>query len=229
MIYYEQNEETFVTLRLDKLKFSGKILTDQSVKTMKSTREKILDAALALLKSKGYHAITMDEIASGAGVSKGTLYWHFTSKKDLFLQLVSHWVRHFSEEMANEISKVSGPLEKLKKLFAAFTRQFVDHSQVFEQETEFWSLAHRDADFRSKVQKVYGSFLKLIQDVIEKGKQDGEFNCSSTKFAALATLMNLESCIWFTLFAPDGLNYQEYLDFFAKNLLFPYLGERRDI
>ena len=51
---------------------------------MKNTKEKILKTALELFSQKGYSNVSMDDIKDAAGVAKGTLYYHFKSKDDLF-------------------------------------------------------------------------------------------------------------------------------------------------
>lgn len=53
------------------------------------TRHRILDAAWRLLADRGYHQVTLDEIAGEAGISRQALHrWHFRSKGDLLLALV---------------------------------------------------------------------------------------------------------------------------------------------
>ncbi|MCW2951786.1 MAG: transcriptional regulator, TetR family [Conexibacter sp.] len=51
-------------------------------------REVILDAAIGLFASRGYHAAAMEEIASAAGISKAVVYDHFVSKQELYTQLL---------------------------------------------------------------------------------------------------------------------------------------------
>ncbi len=53
-----------------------------------STREKLLEAGRQLFAEKGYHKTTIEEITKKAGVSHGTFYVHFKSKKDFFLQIL---------------------------------------------------------------------------------------------------------------------------------------------
>jgi len=50
-------------------------------------RAQILEAALDCFASKGFHAATMDDLVRASGLSKGSLYWHFESKEDVFLAL----------------------------------------------------------------------------------------------------------------------------------------------
>ena len=51
-------------------------------------RSQLLDAALALFSAEGFQAATMDSVAAEAGVTKPVLYQHFSSKRDLFLELL---------------------------------------------------------------------------------------------------------------------------------------------
>src|SRR5467141_4803583 len=51
-------------------------------------RRQLLDAALMVFVSQGYHAAAMDDIAERAGVSKPVLYQHFPGKLDLYLALL---------------------------------------------------------------------------------------------------------------------------------------------
>ena len=53
------------------------------------TREQLLDAAGAVFAARGYHAATLEQIAERAGVSKGSVYYNFASKHELFVTLLS--------------------------------------------------------------------------------------------------------------------------------------------
>jgi len=53
-------------------------------------RAQILEAALACFSERGYHATTMDDLVAASGLSKGSLYWHFDSKEDVFLGLFDY-------------------------------------------------------------------------------------------------------------------------------------------
>ena len=56
-----------------------------------NSRTRLLDAALDLIRAKGYSATTVDEICHRAGVTKGSFFHHFRSKDDLALAAVAHW------------------------------------------------------------------------------------------------------------------------------------------
>lgn len=52
---------------------------------------KLLDAALQVIRSKGYAATTVDEVCRAAGVTKGSFFHHFRGKQAMVLAAVDHW------------------------------------------------------------------------------------------------------------------------------------------
>lgn len=55
------------------------------------TRNSLLDAALKVIRSKGYSATTVDDICAAANVTKGSFFHHFANKEDLAIEATRHW------------------------------------------------------------------------------------------------------------------------------------------
>ena len=55
------------------------------------SKTKLLDAALKVVRAKGYTATRIEDICAEAGLTKGSFFHHFTSKEDLVLAAVAHW------------------------------------------------------------------------------------------------------------------------------------------
>ncbi len=55
------------------------------------TRTKLLDAALNVIRAKGYSATTVEDICVASGVGKGSFFHHFKSKEDLAIAATQHW------------------------------------------------------------------------------------------------------------------------------------------
>jgi len=58
------------------------------------SRKQLLEAASRVFARSGYQGASMSEIAAEAGLSKGALYWNFTSKEDLFFALLDELDGH---------------------------------------------------------------------------------------------------------------------------------------
>ena len=67
------------------------------------TRQTILDAALTVFSSKGYHPARLQDIAESAGVTRGAIYHHFGSKADLYICLVRESAEQFNLVIAQAI------------------------------------------------------------------------------------------------------------------------------
>lgn len=65
----------------------------QSIETSPSggARSKLLDAAIAIIREKGYAATSVDELCTRAGVTKGAFFHHFPTKDSLAVTAANHW------------------------------------------------------------------------------------------------------------------------------------------
>ncbi len=81
---------------------------------VKDERERAFkQAALKLFSTKGYHKTTMQEIALEAGFGKGTLYWYWKSKEELYFALVQESHQHFVGLVRRAAGMDGSALEKL--------------------------------------------------------------------------------------------------------------------
>ncbi|MFI0424405.1 TetR/AcrR family transcriptional regulator [Spongiactinospora sp. 9N601] len=71
-------------------------------------RTDLLDAAEALLLSRGVDGFTIEDVTTGAGVAKGTFYLHFANKGDLLDALRERYVQRFAEAQLAEARKHRG-------------------------------------------------------------------------------------------------------------------------
>jgi AcrR family transcriptional regulator len=102
---------------------------DQPTRDPGNTRERILDAALDIFSTKGYHDTRMDEIVEESGTSKGAIYFHFPNKERLFLALVDQFAdlleRRVTEAIRHEdegIARVRAALEACLDTFGRYRR-----------------------------------------------------------------------------------------------------------
>ncbi len=98
------------------------------------TRNKIVTVATKLFSRFGFHKTSMDEIAKIARKAKGSLYYHFASKEDLFKEVVSIEIVNLKGQlMAITENADLGPSEKIKKYL--ITRMEILNSAANYHET----------------------------------------------------------------------------------------------
>lgn len=201
-------------------KLTGRFMPDLASSTKKDQRkDQILDAALNVVARKGYSDCRIDDIVSEAELSKGAIYWYYGSKKEIFLSLVNHWVNRFGVTLNHIVEEELPASEQLKALFNFFLDAYEESPTVFKAELEFWALSSRDDDFRRKTQTVYQEFLELIEGIIQRGIDSGEFKDLDVKVAALSIMVNIEGIVWFALFDSDGLTARHYFETIADFIL----------
>jgi len=68
-----------------------------STQTQHESKRKLLDAALAVIRTRGYSATRVEDICEAAGVTKGSFFYHFKTKEDLAVEAAAYWSRVTSE------------------------------------------------------------------------------------------------------------------------------------
>ena len=120
-------------------------------------RSKLLDAALSVIRTKGYSATTVDELCATAGVTKGAFFHHFKSKDDLGVAAAEHWSEVTAalfaaapyHDHADPLDRVLGYVAFRKSLLQGSVPEFTCLVGTMVQETYETSPAIRDACERS--------------------------------------------------------------------------------
>lgn len=85
------------------------------MKNKTDTKQRILDSSLELFASKGYAGTSMNDIISQVGISKGSVYWHFKSKEEIFVRVLTTNYAKWIDLVNSELKTIDDPIEKLKK------------------------------------------------------------------------------------------------------------------
>jgi AcrR family transcriptional regulator len=87
------------------------------------TRDRLLYEARNILEEGGYAAASVQAIADRSGVAAGTLYRHFPSKADLFVELVREAAKRDIAAMKAAASSSGRSIERLEAIVATFARR----------------------------------------------------------------------------------------------------------
>src|SRR5262245_21816458 len=134
-----------------------------------SAKDKILEAALSLIRTKGYEATTVDDLCAAAGVTKGAFFHHFGSKEDLAAAAANHWSEVtgalFAEAAYHKhddpLDRVLGDIDFHKALLAGVLPQAPCLVGMMVQDAYDTHPAIRDACTRS----IMGHAAKIEPDI----------------------------------------------------------------
>lgn len=177
------------------------------------TRQRILDSAMDLINSKGYHATTMNDIIAATGVQKGNLYYHFPGKEALVIDLVKSAGKSYGEYLSAKAGSGT-PLERLGKVLDAVLEFHRDRG--LKGGCIFGNLAMETADtvpaVAESVKEVFDSGIDWIASIISKAKETGEIrlkpssgsdSLSDSKKMALKIVAGIEGAILFARLGRD--------------------------
>lgn len=81
---------------------------------MNKTKRKIFETSMKLFAEKGYDATSIEEITANVGVAKGTLYYHFSSKEEIFQFLIEEGVKLLKNSVEIKTEKLESSIDKIK-------------------------------------------------------------------------------------------------------------------
>ena len=128
------------------------------------TRLAILEAAVHIFARSGVSAATLEDIAAEAGVTRGTLCWHFHSKDDLVSAIIKHYVPH----------SILGPIVDQIEQDLQNGAQFDDESIIRRLAEGFYDAFAAQGDFaRLAILLIYThpQAAHVLADMIAKGRK----------------------------------------------------------
>jgi len=98
-------------------------------------RHDLLAAAGKILAQRGYAALSMRDVARGAGVSPGLLYTYFNDREELFAALYAERLERFADEIAPVCARARTP----EALFTGVAERYLEVYRVFGRELGPWT------------------------------------------------------------------------------------------
>jgi AcrR family transcriptional regulator len=130
------------------------------------TRQAVVDAADALFVARGFHATSVEQIASRAGYTKGAVYSNFASKEDLFFAVYERRAARGEAEMRATIAERGEAVGFETLALEAARRRGVDDGwlAVF---FEFWAHAVRRPELRGRFAAIHLGAQRPLVDALE--------------------------------------------------------------
>jgi TetR/AcrR family transcriptional regulator, transcriptional repressor for nem operon len=140
------------------------------------TRERILDEAALLIKTRGFRGMTVNDLLAAAGIHKGSLYFHFASKHEIGLRVLERARVEFREFLrASLVGRT--PRARLRSFFRA---ALAKHRQTDFVGGCIWGnmaveMSDSNEDYASVVRCVFDEWMSAIETEIAAGQDAGQF------------------------------------------------------
>jgi AcrR family transcriptional regulator len=169
-------------------------------------RQEMLAAALDLFSERGYHNVSMQQIAEKAEFAIGTLYKFFQNKEDLYKALVLEQCDQFEDAIKRSIEEPGDEVEKLRN----YIRTKADRIQSKLPFVRLFLAERRGASFNIKaglddeLRKRHYVFLERLASIFQNGIENGRFKNIADPYhlaVALDSVFDAFLLIW--LDAPE--------------------------
>lgn len=138
---------------------------------MNKTKRKIFEASMKLFAEKGYDATSVEEITATVGVAKGTLYYHFSSKEEIFQFLVEEGVKLLKNSIAIKTSGLTNSIDKIKAIVLIEIKILAKYENFITIIlSEIWGTSKRSIMCR----KYVFEYIQMIEDIVKEGIDKGE-------------------------------------------------------
>jgi TetR/AcrR family transcriptional regulator len=185
-------------------------------------RQEMLAAALELFSEKGFHNVSMQEIAQKSEFAIGTLYKFFKNKEDLYKALMLEQAEKFREALTKAIEESTDEIEKLRnyvKTKGQFFRENISMVRLYFAETRgasFNITAGLDREIRDR----YVPFLETLASIFKNGIERKRFvKIADPYYLAISIESLTNGFLFLWLEAPERHPYPEDPDTIL-NILF---------
>jgi len=145
----------------------------------------ILDAALRCFADKGYRDTTITDISNYLLMSKGSIYIYFTSKEDIYKQLMENRMEWMITQTSSKFDEYMTASEKLRQLVRMFTDQTLDDvKELLIFHLEFMLISSRQNSLKKVMHKHIEMATRFVQEIINEGKMSGEFRVDTDSLSA---------------------------------------------
>ncbi len=161
---------------------------------MMNLKEKIVHESLKLFSLKGFLSTSIHDILEAAGTSKGGFYNHFSSKEDLFFQVLDEARRIWREKNLAGLDQIENPSEKITTFLNNYKDRYLKDAENFPGGCVFITLSaelnNQRPHLSKEIEKGFIGLKRLIKRLIDQGKESGEFGKEVNTDAVTEVLFN---------------------------------------
>lgn len=170
---------------------SGGVRKKSRGRNSEKTRERILAAGCEMFREHGYNNTKLNDITRELDIGKGTFYFYFSDKKELFLECVPRIFEEMFSSGWNDIRKVYNPIERLEIRFQLVLNTLKEFCAILQLAKE--AMADSDPKLKQLGEKTYLSIRRPIESDIKKAITRGIFQPIDVEMTASFMIAMVEN------------------------------------
>ncbi len=137
---------------------------------------RLAQSAFELFADTGFAKVNLDQIAGRAGVTKGSLYWHYKNKKELVLAACQHYYRQWQSDVQSALASSADPLARLRLALTFSVDSCVIDRRNRLFTTGIFMLMQEDADVRESWTRFYDAVRAFYIGLVTAAQRDGSLS-----------------------------------------------------
>lgn len=129
-------------------------------------RDVIKHAAYECFRDYGYHEASVDQICERAKISKGSFYWHYPSKQDVYIELLESWAREMMDQVYEQFEDALRESDYISALKESLLKETKRGSVLVPLWLEFTVLGQRDPEIRAAIARFYRRGRSAIAEML---------------------------------------------------------------
>ena len=127
------------------------------------------------VSEKGFAAVTLEDIAQRAGVSKGVLLYYFRSKEDLFLAAFKEAILALRDRLRAAVAAAGDPVDKMRAVLRTSFVSAKANRKFYQAYLDLLSMGTRQEAFKQLNSRFYEGCLAMDLEILEDGVRQGVF------------------------------------------------------
>ena len=183
---------------------------------MNKTKRKIFETSMKLFAEKGYDATSIEEITATVGVAKGTLYYHFSSKEEIFNFLVEEGVKLLKNSIEIKTQKLEKTMDKLKAIILIEIKVMLKYEDFMTiLLSQIWGKEPRN----NICKKYVFEYEQIIEQIVKEGIEKGEIIGADSEIIATEIFGVIWSSLAYKLKLGNKMDIKQLYVEYEKTIL----------
>ena len=159
---------------------------------MNKTKRRIFNTAVKLFAEKGYDNTNIEEITAIAGVAKGSLYYHFSKKEDIFNLILDEGEKLLVNSIEIKTRNCKNSLDKIKEIIMIQIKIMINYEDFYNTVlSQAWGKEEKNEKCKHVIHRYIIELEKVIEEGIKKGEiVDGDVkDFASSIFGSICAIV----------------------------------------